>query len=231
MQPCFQLSARSISYTGIHQNVLCSRGSLLFGTWYSKAYLVVSKLKELLTIRARIINKSKDYTLFVLLASELLDEVNLRILDILNQDASRPFVDIAKELEISDATVHIRVRRLLAAGILRKFTISADNALLGYDHLAFLGININEGSADEVIATLSQFDEILELHEMYSQFDLLLKIRTKSLKEMRDIIANKIGRIPQIREAELMTVLRTIKEEQLIPLKKDIADAAGAAAI
>ena len=138
-------------------------------------------------------------------------------------------MDIAKELEISDATVHIRVRRLLAAGILRKFTISADNALLGYDHLAFLGININEGSADEVIATLSQFDEILELHEMYSQFDLLLKIRTKSLQEMRDIIANRIGRIPQIREAELMTVLRTIKEEQLIPLKKDIADAVSAA--
>lgn len=138
-------------------------------------------------------------------------------------------MDIAKELEISDATVHIRVRRLLAAGILRKFTISADNALLGYDHLAFLGININEGSADEVIATLSQFDEILELHEMYSQFDLLLKIRTKSLQEMRDIIANRIGRIPQIREAELMTVLRTIKEEQMIPLKKDIADAVSAA--
>ncbi|HJU96201.1 MAG TPA: Lrp/AsnC family transcriptional regulator [Nitrososphaera sp.] len=165
----------------------------------------------------------------MLLPSELLDEVNLRILDILNRDASRPFVDIAKELEISDATVHIRVRRLLAAGILRKFTISADNALLGYDHLAFLGININEGSADEVIATLSQFDEILELHEMYSQFDLLLKIRTKSLQEMRDIIANRIGRIPQIREAELMTVLRTIKEEQMIPLKKDIADAVSAA--
>lgn len=189
----------------------------------------LSKLKQLLTIRARIINKSKDCTLFVLLPSELLDEVNLRILDILNRDASRPFVDIAKELEISDATVHIRVRRLLAAGILRKFTISADNALLGYDHLAFLGININEGSADEVIATLSQFDEILELHEMYSQFDLLLKIRTKSLQEMRDIIANRIGRIPQIREAELMTVLRTIKEEQMIPLKKDIADAVSAA--
>jgi Lrp/AsnC family transcriptional regulator for asnA, asnC and gidA len=167
----------------------------------------------------------------VLLPSELLDEVNLRILDILSRDASRPFVDIAKELEISDATVHIRVRRLMAAGILRKFTIATDNVLLGYDHLAFIGININEGSADEVIATLSQFDEILELHEMYGQFDLLLKIRAKSLEEMRDIVANKIGIIPRITEAELMTVLKTIKEEQMIPLKKDIADAASAAAI
>jgi Lrp/AsnC family transcriptional regulator for asnA, asnC and gidA len=165
------------------------------------------------------------------LPSELLDEVNLRILDILSRDSSRPFVDIAKELEISDATVHIRVRRLLAAGILRKFTIATDNALLGYDHLAFIGININQGSANEVINLLSQFDEILELHEMYGQFDLLLKIRTKSLEEMRDIVVNKIGKIPQITEAELMTVLRTIKEEQLTSLKRDIADAASAAAI
>ncbi len=151
-------------------------------------------------------------------------------MDILSRDASRPFVDIAKELEISDATVHIRVRRLLAAGILRKFTIATDNALLGYDHLAFIGININQGSANEVINLLSQFDEILELHEMYGQFDLILKIRTKNLEEMRDIVANKIGKIPQITEAELMTVLRTIKEEQLTPLKRDIADAASAAA-
>lgn len=192
--------------------------------------MVVSEVQELLIIRARIVNKSKDCTLCVLLPSELLDEVNLRILDILGRDASRPFVEIAKELEISDATVHIRVRRLLAAGILRKFTIATDNVLLGYDHLAFIGININEGSADEVIASLSQLDEILELHEIYGQFDLLLKIRAKSLEEMRELVANKIGKVPQITEAELMTVLKTIKEEQMIPLKKDIADAASAEA-
>jgi Lrp/AsnC family transcriptional regulator for asnA, asnC and gidA len=210
--------------------MLGSRCSLLFDTWYSKAYLVVSEVQQLLIIRARIVNKSKDCTLCVLLPSELLDEVNLRILDILGRDASRPFVEIAKELEISDATVHIRVRRLLAAGILRKFTIATDNVLLGYDHLAFIGININEGSADEVIASLSQFDEILELHEIYGQFDLLLKIRAKSLEEMREIVANKIGKVPQITEAELMTVLKTIKEEQMIPLKRDIADAASAEA-
>jgi Lrp/AsnC family transcriptional regulator for asnA, asnC and gidA len=166
----------------------------------------------------------------VLFPSDLLDEINLKILDILSRDASRPFVDIAKELEISDATVHIRVRRLVAAGILRKFTIATDNRLLGYDHLAFVGINIKEGLSDEAIAILSAFDEILELHEMYGQFDLLLKIRAKSLEEMREVIVNKIGRIPQIREAELMTVLKTIKEEQMVPLKKDIADAESAAA-
>ena len=163
----------------------------------------------------------------MLLHSELLDEVNLRILDILGQDASRPFVDIAKELEISDATVHIRVKRLQAAGILRKFTITTDNVLLGYDHLAFVGINLSKGSGDEVLVALSQIEEILELHEMYGQYDLLVKIRSRNLEEMRDIVANKISKIPQITEAQSMMVLKTIKEEHTIPLKRDIADAAG----
>ena len=165
----------------------------------------------------------------MLFPSDLLDEVNLRIIDILNRDASRPFVEIAKELEISDATVHMRVRRLMAAGIIRKFTIATDSQLLGYGHIAFMGINVKEGSTDEVTASLSQFDEILELHEMYGQFDLLLKIRSKSLEEMRDIVVNKIRRIPQITDGELMTVLKTIKEEQMVPLKRDIADAESAA--
>ena len=163
----------------------------------------------------------------MLSSSELLDEVNLRILDILSRDASRPFVDIAKELEISDATVHIRVRRLRAAGILRKFTISTDNALLGYDHLAFIGINISRGTSEEVIVALSPLEEVLELHELYGEFDLLLKVRARSLEQMRDIVVNKLGKIPQITEAQLMTVLKTIKEEQTISLNREIVDAGG----
>jgi Lrp/AsnC family transcriptional regulator for asnA, asnC and gidA len=165
----------------------------------------------------------------VLFPSDLLDEINLKIIDILTRDASRPFVEIAKELEISDATVHMRVRRLVAAGIIHRFTIATDSRLLGYDHLAFMGINIKEGSADEVAARLSKFEEILEIHEMHGRFDLLLKIRARSLEEMRDIVVNKIRRLPQITEAELTTVLKTIKEEQSVSLKRDISDATAAA--
>jgi Lrp/AsnC family transcriptional regulator, regulator for asnA, asnC and gidA len=161
--------------------------------------------------------------------SDLIDEVNLRIIDLLSRDASRPFVEIAKELEISDATVHMRVRRLMASGIIRKFTISTDNRLLGYSHVAFMGINIRENSVDEVTATLSKLDEVLELHEMYGQFDLLLKLRAKNVEEMRETVAKKIRKIPQITGGELMTVLKTIKEEQNVQLERDIADATRAA--
>ena len=154
--------------------------------------------------------------------SQQIDEINLKILDILNKDSSTPFVDIAKRIGVSDGTVHIRVRRMIAAGLINKFTISVDNDLLGYDHMAFMGINISPGSADHIIYELLKIEEILEMHEMHGKFDLLLKIRAKNLIQMRDIVENKICKIPHILESELMTVLKTRKEEQMISLESDI---------
>jgi len=91
-----------------------------------------------------------------------------------------------------------------------------------------MGINTKEGSADEVRDRLSRFDEILEIHEIHGRFDLLLKVRARSLEEMRDIVVNKIRRLPQITDAELMAVLTTTKEEQSVSLKRDISNATAA---
>jgi Lrp/AsnC family transcriptional regulator for asnA, asnC and gidA len=151
-----------------------------------------------------------------------MDDINLKIIDMLNRDSSTPFVGVAKRIGISDATVNIRVRRMISAGIINKFTISVDNSLLGYDHLAFMGINISPGSADQIISDLSRIDEVLEVHEMHGRFDLLLKLRAKNLDQMRNIVENKICKLPHILETELMTVLRTEKEEQMISLDNDI---------
>jgi Lrp/AsnC family transcriptional regulator, regulator for asnA, asnC and gidA len=153
-----------------------------------------------------------------------LDDVNLQILDILLNDSSTPFVQIAKQIGISDATVQVRVRKLRDEGIINKFTISLNNNILGFDHLAFAGINVRPGVADQVIEGLSNLDEVLEVHELHNKFDLFLKIRAKDLNHMRDIIENKIRVLPNILETELMTILKTTKEEQMISLIKDISD-------
>ena len=81
----------------------------------------------------------------------LLDDINLKIIDILSKDSSTPFVEVAKQIGISDATVHIRVRRLVAAGIISKFTLAVDNNLLGYDHLAFVEIKLQSDFIDEAV--------------------------------------------------------------------------------
>jgi Lrp/AsnC family transcriptional regulator for asnA, asnC and gidA len=151
-----------------------------------------------------------------------IDAVDLKIIDILGKDSSTTFVDIAKQIGVSDATIHIRVRRLREAGIIGNFTISVDNNRLGYDHLAFMGINVEPGFAEDVTKDLSSLHEILEIHEMHNRFDLLLKIRAKDLNELRDIVVNKVRTLPHILETDLMTILKTRKEEQMVPISNEI---------
>lgn len=151
-----------------------------------------------------------------------IDALDLKIIDILGKDSSTTFVDIAKQIGVSDATIHIRVRRLKEAGIIGNFTISVDNNRLGYDHLAFMGINVEPGFAEDVTNDLSSLHEILEIHEMHNRFDLLLKIRAKDLNELRDIVVNKVRTLPHILETDLMTILKTRKEEQMVPISNEI---------
>ena len=87
-----------------------------------------------------------------------------------------------------------------------------------------MGINVEPGSAEEVTVNLTNIDEVLEIHEMHGRFDLLLKIRAKDLNQMREIVVNKIRKLPNIIETELMTVLKSRKEEQMVSLKNDIAN-------
>ena len=142
----------------------------------------------------------------------------MKILRILSKDSSIPIVEIAKKLGISDATVHLRIKHLLAVGIINKFTISVDNNRLGYTHVAFIGVNVVPGYTAEVTKYLTGLNEILELHEMLSRFDLLLKLRARSLNELRDIVVNKVRKFPRIVDIELMTTLKTSKEEQIIDI-------------
>jgi Lrp/AsnC family transcriptional regulator for asnA, asnC and gidA len=145
-------------------------------------------------------------------------------LDVLSKNSSLPFVELAKQIGISDATIHTRVRKLLTLGIIKKFTICVDNDLLGYDHLAFINLKIEKGRTEETTTNLMEIDEILEIHEIYDKFDLLIKIRSKNLDNLRDIIVNKILSINYVKETELMTVLRTRKEEQMISLQKEMSE-------
>jgi Lrp/AsnC family transcriptional regulator for asnA, asnC and gidA len=153
-----------------------------------------------------------------------LDYINYRILDVLSKNSSLPFVELAKQIGISDATIHTRVKKLLSLGVIKKFTIFVDNDLLGYDHLAFINLKIERGRTEETTNNLMKIDEILEIHEIYDKFDLLIKIRTKNLDNLRDIIVNKILSINYIKETELMSVLRTRKEEQMVSLQKEMSE-------
>jgi Lrp/AsnC family transcriptional regulator for asnA, asnC and gidA len=154
----------------------------------------------------------------------ILDYINYKIIDVLSKNSSLPFVELAKQIGISDATVHTRVKKMISTGIIKKFSVIIDNNLVGYDHLAFIMVKLENGKTDQAVATLEEIEQILEIHEIYDKFDLLVKIRSKSLENMRDIIVNKILSITEVKEIELMTVLGTRKEEQMVSLRTEISE-------
>jgi Lrp/AsnC family transcriptional regulator, regulator for asnA, asnC and gidA len=148
-------------------------------------------------------------------SQHLVDEIDIKIIELLQKDSSNTFVDISKHIGISDGAVNMRIRRLLQKGIIGKFTINVDNGYLGYGYVGFIGINTAPvgSSIQHIIDSLSLIDEILEIHEMYGRYDLFMKICAKSLEDMRNIIENKISKLPDIRETELLNVLKTTKEK------------------
>src|SRR5210317_1279981 len=75
-----------------------------------------------------------------------LDEIDHQILDMLIDNTRIPFTDIAKKLVISAGTVHVRVKKMEEAGIIRGSSLTLDYQKLGYSFIAYVGVFLNNTS-------------------------------------------------------------------------------------
>lgn len=144
-----------------------------------------------------------------------LDEIDRKIIEMLQDDSRKPFVDIAKELGVSDPTIHGRVKKLQEAGIIKKFTMVLEPEKMEKGIAAFVEINVKPNTIDEIVENLSKMDEVLEIHETHGDYDIFTKIRVKTNKDLRNFIVEKIRTISNITNAKVITVLKTRKEEPL----------------
>lgn len=69
-----------------------------------------------------------------------IDKTDLRILEILMQDAKKPYTEVAKKANVSQGTVHVRMGKMEESGIVEKNTLKINYARLGFDITAFIGI-------------------------------------------------------------------------------------------
>lgn len=144
-----------------------------------------------------------------------LDETDKRILDLLQEDARRSFKDIAKEVNVSEATVFFRVKKLVKSGVIKSFKAIVDPKLVGKETLAFVMLKANPNVYTKVLPTLMKMEEIYEIYDVTGAYYAILKIRTRNTEELAAII-DKIGMIEGITGTETAVVLRKIKEELTI---------------
>ena len=139
-----------------------------------------------------------------------LDEVDWGIIERLREDARMTFVDIGKALDVSDATVYNRVKRLMEVGVIKKFTIEVDETAVGKRVSGFIMVNVKPGAVKEVSRQLCEIERVSEVHEIHGSEDLIAKVKAKNLGRLRLVIL-KVRKIPDVVETEFIPVFKTWK--------------------
>ena len=131
------------------------------------------------------------------------DEIDLKILSILMQDAKSTYADIGKELFISGGTVHVRIKKMMDHKVILKSQLQVDYCKLGYDITAFLGIYLEKSRLyDTVSSQLEKISEVVEVHYSTGIYSIFAKIICRDTEHLRNIISHKIQQIDGIQRTE-----------------------------
>lgn len=145
-----------------------------------------------------------------------IDGLDRQILSELQKDARRPFQEIARDLEVSGGTIHVRYNKLKDAGVIRGSKLLVDPEMMGYDICAFVGINLhNARDYKPVIKELQKMPEILEAHYTTGKYNIFLKILARSTRGLHDFLIERLQDIPQVQSTETLISLE-------IPINQDI---------
>ncbi|NNF22440.1 MAG: winged helix-turn-helix transcriptional regulator [Saprospiraceae bacterium] len=137
-----------------------------------------------------------------------IDKVDHDILDILSQDAKKPYTEVARKVFVSGGTVHVRMNKMEEAGIVIGSTLDLDYSKLGYSLTAFLGIYLSKSSLyDEVFGKLKEIDEIISIHYTTGNYSMFIKLMCKDPSHLKDILHDKIQKIEGIVRTETIISL------------------------
>ena len=137
-----------------------------------------------------------------------IDNVDLEILSILLKNANTPYTEIAEKIIVSGGTIHVRMKKLIDAGIVKGSHLEINVNKLGFDICAFIGINLTKASFyDEVVKKLKKVNEIVELHYTTGKYSMFAKIICKSTQNLREVLNDKIQGIEGVQSTETILSL------------------------
>jgi Lrp/AsnC family transcriptional regulator, regulator for asnA, asnC and gidA len=153
-----------------------------------------------------------------------IDNLDRKILSILTKNARMPFLEVARECDVSGAAIHQRVQRLTKLGIISGSEFIVDPKRLGYNTCAYIGIFLdNAAHFNEVSAQLMKIHEITQCHYTTGQYAMFLKVYAKDNDHLRTVLTDKIQSIDGITRTETFISLDVMVSRQL-PVFDDADD-------
>jgi Lrp/AsnC family transcriptional regulator for asnA, asnC and gidA len=147
-----------------------------------------------------------------------LDEIDKKILAILQKNSRTPLREISKEVNLAESTIYERIKKMKKNGVIRRFSVVLNPSALGLGVLAFVLIKAKAGMYSNVAAELKKYPKVVEVYETTGDYDMIVKIRARDSDELNDFL-DKIGDIEGVESTHTMVVLKAHKEDMELPIE------------
>jgi Lrp/AsnC family transcriptional regulator for asnA, asnC and gidA len=132
-----------------------------------------------------------------------LDKLDLQIIHEMMANAQISYADLGKKLFVSGGTIHVRIKKLEEAGIVKGTRLSVDIKQLGYDVIAFIGIYLEKSSMyDSVARELQKIPEIIRLNYTTGNYSMFAEIICKDISQLRFVLHDELQKIKGIERTE-----------------------------
>lgn len=141
----------------------------------------------------------------------MLDPLDRQIIQALAADGRQPFVRIAADLGVSEASVRHRVARLTADEVMQ-ITAVTNPLKLGYDVVCMLAVSVEPASMQEAAEALAALDEVTYLVACTGRHDYLLEVVCRDNRHLMEFMSQKLSAVPGIRSTESFGYLAVLKD-------------------
>ena len=138
-----------------------------------------------------------------------LDELDEHIVEALQENGRVPFLQLARDLGVSEATIRNRYQRLCEADLLQ--VVGVTNPLaLGFESSAMVGIRVS-GSPMDVAKELSEWKEASYVVVAAGQFDLIVELICTDRLHLMDVVS-RVRQLPEVVSTETLVYLALVKQ-------------------
>jgi Lrp/AsnC family transcriptional regulator, leucine-responsive regulatory protein len=150
-----------------------------------------------------------------------MDEIDRRILSVLQEDGRITNQDLADRVGLSPSPCLRRVRHLESIGIVSHYVALLDPAAVGLGVTAFVRIRLgaqDDAQLERFERAITQFSEVMECYLMTGDSDYQLRLQVSSLQEFEDFLRQKLTKIPGVSQVTSSFALRPIVYRTALPV-------------
>ncbi|MFT5215364.1 MAG: Lrp/AsnC family transcriptional regulator for asnA, asnC and gidA [Glaciecola sp.] len=145
-----------------------------------------------------------------------IDGIDKQILRALMNDARTPVLEIARQVGISGAAIHQRLRKLEKSGLISGSKFIINPKVLGYTTMAFVGIFLDKAMSNpDAVRQLKKIPEVLECHYTTGNWSILVKILCKDNEHLMEVLNKDIQTISGVSRTETFISLNQQIDRQI----------------